>query len=137
MCHLFLVFIASIAPAPIANIASDRVDLVEVNHYHDDSGRKVFDQLIFYDWSDQRKRFQVRAWRLIKTDSQLPRRDYRTNEYRIRWHDEGVLREVVAQAQRETWTQYDPELIERAYLPQDQRTDLSSFASAKVLGNGD
>ncbi len=135
MFPMFLALMSFTAPAPMANTVADRVDLVEINHYHDDQGRKVFDQLIFYDWSNQRKRFQVRAWRLIKSDRQLPRRDHRTNDYRIRWHDEGVLREVVASSQRETWTQYDPELIERAYLPQDQRLELSS-ASPSVLPSG-
>jgi hypothetical protein len=28
----------------------DRVDLVEVNHFFDEQGRLVFDQVIFYDW---------------------------------------------------------------------------------------
>ncbi len=137
MLELFLMLLTSTAPTPMSSTVADRVDLVEVNHYHDKQGQKVFDQLIFYDWSRQEKRFQVRDWRLIKSDRQLPRRDHRTNEYRIRWHDEGVLREVLAHAQRETWTQYDPELLERAYLPQDQRTSLSSISSLATRAEAD
>lgn len=106
-------------------IVQDTVDLVEVNHYHDARGEHVFDQLIFYDWSKQKRRFQVRAWRLIKTESQLPRRDHRRDVWLVRWHDDGVLREVTSASRRETWTQYDPELIEREFLAQDQRLDLS------------
>jgi hypothetical protein len=105
----------------------DHVDLIEVNHYHDSRGEHVFDQLIFYDWSSQKKRFQVRAWRLIKSESQWPRRRYPAQDFLVRWHDDGVLREVTSEARRETWTQYDPELIEREYLPQDQRIDLRPF----------
>jgi hypothetical protein len=107
------------------SVVQDVVDLVEVNHYHDARGEHVFDQLIFYDWSSQKKRFQVRAWRLIKSESQLPRRDHRQGHWLVRWHDDGILREVRATSHRETWTQYDPELIERENLPQDQRLDLS------------
>ncbi len=121
------VFLASMSIVSTSNssVINDRVDLVEVNHYHDARGQHVFDQLIFYDWSRQKHRFQVRAWRLIKTESQLPRRDYREAAWLVRWHDDGVLREVSATSRRETWTQYDPELIERENLPQDQRLDLS------------
>lgn len=108
-----------------STVIKDTVDLVEINHYHDARGEHVFDQLIFYDWSNQNRRFQVRAWRLIKSESQLPRRDFRHRSWLIRWHDDGVLREVSAASRRETWTQYDPELIERENLPQDQRLDLS------------
>ena len=115
----------SIVSAQDASIIKDVVDLVEINHYHDARGEHVFDQLIFYDWSNQTRRFQVRAWRLIKTESQLPRRDYRLGNWLVRWHDDGVLREVISASRRETWTQYDPELVERENLPQEQRLDLS------------
>lgn len=103
----------------------DHVDLVEVNHYHDETGRHVFDQLIFYDWNESRNRFDVRAWRLIKQPNQMPRKDHRENVWRVIWHDSGVLRTVEASAHRETWTQYDPELVNREYLPQEMRKDLS------------
>ncbi|MGV3486067.1 MAG: hypothetical protein ACO1RT_16745 [Planctomycetaceae bacterium] len=124
-----LLVTTSIVSAPDASVIRDGVDLVELNHYHDARGEHVFDQLIFYDWSNQTRRFQVRAWRLVKSESQLPRRDFRHRNWLIRWHDDGVLREVTAASRRETWTQYDPELIEREYLPQDQRLDLSSPTS--------
>lgn len=125
-------FSASIVSASNTSIVKDEVDLVEINHYHDARGEHVFDQLIFYDWSSQKRRFQVRAWRLIKNDSQVPRRDHRQGNWLVRWHDDGILREVVAASRRETWTQYDPELMERDNLPQDQRLDLTpAFASAE------
>jgi len=120
----------SIVSTSNSSVIKDGVDLVEVNHYHDARGDHVFDQLIFYDWSSQKHRFQVRAWRLLKTESQLPRRDHRQANWLVRWHDDGVLREVTAASRRETWTQYDPELIERENLPQDQRLDLSPAVDA-------
>lgn len=120
------VLLSGFLPAGSETVVRDSVDLVEVNHYHDPRGQAVFDQLIFYDWSHQKRRFQVRAWRLIKSESQLPRRDHRDGHWLVRWHDEGLLREVTAVSHRETWTRYDPELAERDYLPQEQRLELSS-----------
>ncbi len=115
--------------SPHEVVLKDSVDLVEVNHYHDARGQHVFDQLIFYDWSSQKRRFQVRAWRLIKAENQMPRRDHRNGTWLVRWHDDGAMREVTATSRRETWTQYDPELVERGNLPQEQRLDLSSWQS--------
>jgi hypothetical protein len=104
-------------PQPIA------VELVEVNHYHDShNGEHVFSQLIFYEWSTQRKRFDIREWRLIKSESMYPVST--RNGWFLRWHDDGVMREVKISSLRETWTKHDPELIERDYLPQDQRLPL-------------
>jgi hypothetical protein len=47
----------------------------------------------------------------------------------MRWHDDGVMREVVASSRRETWTTgYDPELQERKQLQQEQRVPLFGVA---------
>ena len=46
--HLFLfIIIVAIPGDPPAIAIISRVDLVEVNHYHDYLGRPVFDQLIY------------------------------------------------------------------------------------------
>lgn len=109
---------------PSEDIVSDDVDLVEINHYYDDNARHVFDQIIFYDWCDEERRFQVRAWRLIRSPSQLPARNWATGEYEVLWNDGTVMRRVHAKAMRETWTQHDPELRERDYLPKDRRREF-------------
>lgn len=113
MIVLLFAFALTIGPQPV------RVELVEVNHYHDAAGEHVFDQLIFYRWSEQRRRYDVCEWRLIKSESMLPKR--KGNGWFLRWHDDGVLREVEIRSVRETHTTYDREVLERAYLPQDQR----------------
>jgi hypothetical protein len=66
----------------------------------------------------------VRAWRLVKNPAQLPQRDWKDGGYLAVWQDGEVLRHVHGQSMRETWTQYDPELIEREYLPKEQRREL-------------
>ena len=106
----------------------DHVDLIELNHFYDDNGRLVLDQLIYYDWSYEDNRFQVRAWRLFKKDSQLPVYNSLDKNYAARWYDGQILRKVYAKHFRETWTYYDPELTEREFLGKDKRREL------RVLG---
>lgn len=110
--------------SPQEDVSRDRVDLVEVNHFYDDSGRHVFDQVIFYDWSPLDCRHLVRAWRMVKNPAQLPKRNWADDTYTATWNDGEVLREVRAATMRESWTQYDPELLERDYLPKEKRREL-------------
>lgn len=112
------------ATVPAVETVTDMVDLVEVNHFYDDQAQPVFDQVIFYEWSDEHNRFQIRAWRLVKNPSQLPTRNWSTGGYKMIWNDGSVMRNVQAAAMRETWTQYDPEMRERAYFPKEHRREL-------------
>jgi hypothetical protein len=109
------------------DIATDRVDLVEINHFFDEQGRLVFDQIIFYEWSAIESRFHVRAWRLIKSPTQIPRRNWQTGFFTTIWYDGDILREIHSILVHETWTQYDPELLEREFLPKDKRHDLNDL----------
>jgi hypothetical protein len=127
---LLLVLSAIVASTPRDEATVDRVDLVELNHCFDEYGRPAIDQLIFYDWCTTECRFQVRAWRLLKTPAQMPRPDV-SGGYMIRWQDGAVLRQIYAKQFRETWTQYDPELTEREFLPKDKRRDLRKLAKSR------
>jgi hypothetical protein len=75
MLPTLIIAVLSIVPVTDA-VLRDSVDLTEVNHFYDEHGRLVFDQIIFYDWSASDSRYNVRAWRLIKHPSQLPQRDW-------------------------------------------------------------
>lgn len=107
--------------------ARDAVDLYEVNHFFDDCGRLVFDQAIMWRWCDHDCRHHVVAWRLIKHAGQLPQRSIRGG-YTSVWTDGETLRRVDAASVRETFAQYDPELVERDYLPREERRGLSGEA---------
>ena len=113
--------------SPQVDVARDTVDLIELNHFYDEQGRLVFDQVIFYDWSDDDARHMVRAWRLVKNPTQLPQRDWKDGGYSAVWQDGELLRHVHSRAFRETWTQYDPELVEREYLPKERRKELRAL----------
>lgn len=118
------VWVAALGLHPQQSVTEDEVDLIEVNHFYDEHGKLVFDQIIFYDWSAESSRYQVRAWRLLKTDSQLPKRNWKRREFVSVWHDGDTLRQVRAAAVRQTWTQYDPELMDREHLPKERRREL-------------
>jgi hypothetical protein len=118
---------------PTEDVAVDRVDLIEVNHFYDEQGRHVFDQIIFYDWSAQYGRYNVRAWRLLKHRAQIPQRDWNRGDFVALWQDGVVLRKVCAETVRESWTQYDPELVERAFLPKEQRRELRKLIAKRAV----
>jgi hypothetical protein len=120
----FCAIVVALGISPQEDVARERVDLMEVNHFYDEQGRLVFDQVIFYDWSPEHGRHMVRAWRLVKNPAQLPQRDWKDGGYEAVWQDGEILRHVVAKSMRETWTQYDPELVEREFLPKEQRREL-------------
>jgi hypothetical protein len=130
--HALSAIVVVLGINPTEDVARERVDLMEVNHFYDEQGRLVFDQVIFYDWSPDHSRYMVRAWRLVKNPSQLPERDWRDGGYLAVWQDGEILRRVRAQSMRESWTQYDPELAEREYLPKEKRKELRSVKVEKV-----
>ena len=118
--------LSSFAISPREDVATERVDLIEVNHFYDDQGRLVFDQLLFYDWSHDDGRYQLRAWRMVKNNAQLPQRNWQSGGYSAIWQDGDVLRKISAPTTPESWTQYDPELTEREFLPKERRRELRS-----------
>lgn len=111
-----------IATIPLDIIVEDRTDLVELNHLYDEAGKHVFDQVIWWEWRDGY--YEVIDWRLVKCSRILPKRDYQRGGYTQQWTDGCLLRRVRSQAYRETWTQYDVELVEREVVPQERRRML-------------
>jgi hypothetical protein len=109
---------------PVELTATDRVDVAESNRFYDDCWRLVFQQIIFYDWSPHTERFEVRAWRIVKDQSQVPARDWSGGGYSATWVDGDCIRQVRADSFRESWTQYDPELAEREWYPKERRREL-------------
>ncbi len=108
-----------------------KVDLIELNHFLDGEGREVFQQVVFYDWCKPKHQFHVRAWRLVKKESQLPIRHWNPRSYQCTWHDGPILRQVRSSKMRETWSQEDPERMNRALLPENQRIPLFPQSIAK------
>jgi hypothetical protein len=128
-----------------SDVIGDRVDVIEVNHFFDDAARHVFDQVIFYDWVPHRCQLIVRSWRMLKCDGHKPRFDHQRGDFVCRWEDAilikpgiykyneppvlpvyaHVVREVRAEILRESWEQYDRELINRELVPKEHRRWLT------------
>ncbi len=61
---------------PRCRDVTETVDLIELNHFYDDLGRHAYDQVIFYEWSPDYRRFHVIAWCLVENDlSRMPTRN--------------------------------------------------------------
>jgi len=121
----FLLFIASVGFVPNEPVVDDRADLIEVNHYFDENGELVLDQVIFWQSDGDQGDFRVLDWRFKKSEQQVPRRDWHRGGFVTIWLDGMHLRRVRAPDFRETWEQFDPEVHDRRFLPQHQRTGLS------------
>jgi hypothetical protein len=108
---------------PQAEPVRDRCDAVEVNHFYDDEGRPVFTQLILVDRNAQGG-WDVVAWRMVKSPDQWPQADHMRGGYVIVWQDGDYFREVRTPFMAESFTQFDPELAAREWLPDNQRRGL-------------
>jgi hypothetical protein len=108
-----IVLLAALAILPRAELP-ERVDLLETNHFHDSEGREVFVQHIAYDWHTRHGCHHVAAWALCKSEA---RHDFTRGEWVVSFKD----REFRAPVYRESWTQRDPELVDREAWPVNQR----------------
>jgi len=121
----------------------DSFDRAEINHCYDENGALVLDQLLFWDWDHQCRGEVCEAWVLIK------RRREPTEEEKQAWMrksefpfvaewkglvprrapdgwvfdftNRDVYYRVTVKTWRETWTQYDPEVVNRGFVPKKQR----------------
>lgn len=105
-------------------VAKQRVDLIELNHFLDDNGRHVFDQVVFYEWVASKSKFRVIAWRMVKCPAQLPTRTWDPPGWECVWKDDQIMRSISAPSFRETWTQDDPERVNRRFFAEADRPDL-------------
>ena len=110
------------------------VDLIELNHFYDQRGRLVYDQVIFYERAPETGRFQVRAWCLVEDREGLNRRpvkNYETQLYHVDWFDtdQRLLRKITSRLYRESWTQIDPERANKKI--HDERSRIAMVQSPK------
>jgi hypothetical protein len=116
---------------PVSPVVDDTADVIEINRYYDHEGNLVFQQMIFWDWREEEGAYRVFAWRMVKSPRQYPVFDPWRGQYTLIFLDEGVLRRIRAPSLRETWTQYDPELLDRKFVSPDQRRGLAKAARSK------
>ena len=120
MAALFLV-LAHVNPVIVLE---DHVDLVEVNRFYDPCGKLILEQVIFWDWVGYDSHYRVVAWRMTKDGPKYVNKMFM-------WHDGNTLRKVISQQIRRTWTQHDPEIADREFVPQCRRRGLSRTVKVK------
>lgn len=123
-------------PGPHNRDVTQTVDLIELNHFYDDLGRHAYDQVIFYEWSPDYRRFHVIAWCLVENDlSRIPTRNPFNGEYVVRYNDRDakVRRQVRSPLYRETWSQVDPERVNKKLLDEKYRTSLIRVPQREVV----
>jgi hypothetical protein len=126
---MYLVALALLSIVPVGDVTRESCAAIHVNHFHDEYGRLVFDQAIFRGHDGK-----VIAWRLIKSPSQIPERDWANGGYVATWHDGEQIRQIRPKSEIEDWTQYDPELLAREVLPKEQRKELRCVRWDKPSG---
>jgi hypothetical protein len=124
--------VLTVGSNPVSDIVSDKVDLIEINHCYDENGQLVFDQLLFYDWSPSKARYDVRDWRLIKSPVQVPRKNHENGGYVVLWRDGATMRRIHAETVRETWTQHDPEITEQQFLAKSMRRSFAKLSPQQL-----
>lgn len=107
----------------------ERVDLIELNHFHDENGKPVYDQIITYEYDPASGDNLTRQWRLYDPKDglgSLPREHHADGTVRVRWFDkdENVFREVKSKLFKESYTQFDPERENKKLLDEKNRTAL-------------
>lgn len=115
-----VILLAALSMGDDRAVLAESVDVVELNHFYDSEGGHVLDQIVFYRWQDARH--QVVDFRVVKSPECLPVRQ--GSYWACLWNDGPRLRLVRAASFRESWTQYDPELVEREYFPKEYRRGL-------------
>jgi hypothetical protein len=122
-------FLVTMGNFDAASTIDESVDLIELNHFHDEKGLPVYDQIIFYQWSDSQGKFHVRAWCLIEPKEVVSRRPILTshdNRHHVRWfdNDQKIDRHLSSSLYKETWTQTDPERANKKILDERNRVAL-------------
>lgn len=110
-----------LALQPLSPVVRDDFDMLEINHAYNEDAQPIFTQVIGWDW--KHNRHVVAAYRVVQGEISGERLG---SDWRVVWCDNGVLRDARSPRFIETWTQCDPELIDRDTWPMENRRDFRS-----------
>jgi|TARA_Y100000296_G_C5050666_1_gene194658 hypothetical protein len=113
--------LATCLAIPDDTVVVDVCNVIERNNYYDDNGKKIFTQIVFWNFDRVSTRFVVLAWRYDEGQIRIEPRNGKT---RITWLDDDTMRCVIGGKFNETWTQYDPEVFDRQFTPEANRPGL-------------
>ncbi len=101
-------------------VAPVQVDRLELNHYYNDDGVFAYDQIIAYEWSPDYRQWHVREWCLVSDLEKYPQK------IGGRWHAK-IRVQVVSDIFCETYSNYDPERVNKRYKREEDRRPLRSI----------
>lgn len=109
---------------PNETIVENTFDLIELNHYYNDEGKRVFSQYMMCDWSNEKKTFVCQIWLMQGEDVS---HELTLNGVELLLWDpksKRRLHRIRAPAFTETWTQFDREVENRKILSPNERKGL-------------
>jgi hypothetical protein len=112
-----MIGVPRVAAQPTTSIS---VDVIELNHVYDHRCEIRFHQLIYWRWHVSDRKYHVAHWRMVDEH-------YYVAMNVIGWRDSyqmpdfGQRYTVDANSYRETWTQYDREVLDHQEWPVDRR----------------
>ena len=123
-----MIALIALLSIPLNLTTHEHVDAIELNHFFDQRGHLVYDQVIFYERNPANGRFQVRAW-VLSDDSQVAHRrpekkDNGLYECFAVDSNERLTRRIVSRVFRESWSQIDPEREDKKRHPESLRIEL-------------
>ena len=121
MASLLIASCAVICGSPSQQpITSISVDTIELNHVYDDRREIRFHQLIYWRWHASDRKFHVAHWRMVDEQHYVGRHGLGFRDS-YQMPDFGQRYTVDANSYRETWTQYDREILDHQEWPVDRR----------------
>lgn len=123
---------------PPSGVTQENVDLAEYNNLYGPDGNAVIDQIILWNWDVSDKAYRCAGWAQVPTKekevvhgkSKFKDREPVGGIYGVKTEDgryktiintAGKTRIIYSDLFRETWTQNDPEMDDRAFLPKEKR----------------
>lgn len=123
-----MIVLIALLSIPLNLTTHEHVDAIELNHFFDQRGHLVYDQLVFWERNPANGRFQVRAWCLVDDRETLNRRPLKNDNglYECFAVDsnERLTRRIVSRVFRESWSQTDPEREDKKHHHESLRIEL-------------
>lgn len=123
-----MILLIALLSIPLNLTTHEHVDAIELNHFFDQRGHLVYDQVVFFERTPTTGRFQVRAWCLVDDREALNRRPEKNDNglYECFMVDsnERLTRRIVSRVFRESWTQIDPEREDKKRHAESLRIEL-------------
>ncbi len=112
-----LYFLLTLSTIPFPPVSTTHVDYIELNHFHDENGKEVFTQFLFWKKNDnlnlkfnkEAKLYIVADWKLAKGNEVINLEDKSVTFF----NDSRALVKITSNNFIESWTQYDIELYDR------------------------